>query len=219
MRSPALARLFDERFRRVARQPYLQFIALLRQAEFVVCDSGRSQEECAFLGIPCLIHRAVSEHDTGLDGCRLCCRGFDLDVVDQFLASPLQWRTLPTSASKRGSKQMVAERASLGALSCRTPRAGPRGVLGPARSSSGSCATGNGDVERDRCGSRRPRVEPEPAATSGSRRWSRTQLTPRGSRADSRQDLRLRKLKCSRIDRNAPRPLELAGSLAARNAA
>ena len=114
-RSPALARLFDERFRRVARQPYLQFIALLRQAEFVVCDSGGSQEECAFLGIPCLIHRAVSEHDTGLDGSVVLSR-LDLDVVDQFLASPLQWRTLPTSASKRPSERIVDVLASLGAL-------------------------------------------------------------------------------------------------------
>ncbi len=37
-RSPALARLFDERFRRIPRQPYLQFIALLRRAMFLVSD-------------------------------------------------------------------------------------------------------------------------------------------------------------------------------------
>lgn len=91
-RSPRLRGLFDKRFRRIPRQPYLQFIALLRSSEFLVTDSGGSQEECAFLGLPCLIHRAVSERYDGLGGSVVLSR-MDLNVVRSFLRDPEHWRT------------------------------------------------------------------------------------------------------------------------------
>jgi UDP-N-acetylglucosamine 2-epimerase (non-hydrolysing) len=106
-RSPALSRLFDERFRRIPRQPYLQFIALLRRSTFLVSDSGGSQEECAFLGLPCLIHRSVSEHDTGLDGSVVLSR-LELDVVSDFLADPERWR-VPTADPGSGPSSRIAD--------------------------------------------------------------------------------------------------------------
>jgi UDP-N-acetylglucosamine 2-epimerase (non-hydrolysing) len=114
-RSAALRDLFDERFRRIPRQPYLQFIALLRRASFLVSDSGGSQEECAFLGIPCLIHRAVSEHDTGLDGSVLLSH-LDLAVVGDFLSNPSRWRTSYAHARTRPSEKIVDELERRGAL-------------------------------------------------------------------------------------------------------
>jgi UDP-N-acetylglucosamine 2-epimerase (non-hydrolysing) len=79
--------LFDERFRRVARQRYFRFIALLKASEFLVTDSGGSQQECAQLGLPCLVHRAVTEHEDGLDG-PVVLSGMDLDVARAFLEEP-----------------------------------------------------------------------------------------------------------------------------------
>lgn len=114
-RSPALARLFDERFRRIPRQPYLQFIALLRRSSFLVSDSGGSQEECAFLGLPCLIHRAVSEHDTGLDGSVVLSR-LDLDVVRDFLADPDRWRVPPADTGSGPSLRIVDDLAARSAI-------------------------------------------------------------------------------------------------------
>jgi UDP-N-acetylglucosamine 2-epimerase (non-hydrolysing) len=114
-RTPALAALFDERFRRIPRQPYLQFIALLRRAAFLVSDSGGSQEECAFLGLPCLIHRAVSEHDTGLEG-SVVLSGLDLAVVERFLADPGRLRVAPAAAGSGPSASIADWLAAHGAV-------------------------------------------------------------------------------------------------------
>ena len=106
-RAPSLRELFDERFRRIPRQPYLQFITLLRRCAFLVSDSGGSQEESAFLGLPCLIHRTVSEHDTGLDGSVVLSR-LDLGVVRSFLADPARHRTAP-AAEGSGPSARIAD--------------------------------------------------------------------------------------------------------------
>jgi len=114
-RSPALRGLFDDRFRRIPRQPYLEFISLLRRSEFLISDSGGSQEECAFIGLPCVIHRAVSEHDTGLDGSVVLSR-LDLDVVRDFLQAPERWRVPVADAGSGPSAVIVDELARRGAL-------------------------------------------------------------------------------------------------------
>jgi UDP-N-acetylglucosamine 2-epimerase (non-hydrolysing) len=115
-RSPRLRSLFDERFRRVPRQPYVEFIALLQAAAFLVTDSGGSQEECAFLGMPCLVHRAVSERSDGLNGGSVVLSRLDLDVVRAFLADPARWCIPPVSASARPSRRIVDELARRGAV-------------------------------------------------------------------------------------------------------
>jgi UDP-N-acetylglucosamine 2-epimerase (non-hydrolysing) len=82
-----LGSLFDSRFRRVPRQRYFRFIALLKASAFLVTDSGGSQEECAQLGHPCLVHRAVTERSDGLSGSVVLSR-MDLDIVRTFLEDP-----------------------------------------------------------------------------------------------------------------------------------
>lgn len=114
-RSRALRDMFDDRLRRIPRQPYLQFIALLRRASFLVSDSGGSQEECAFLGIPCVIHRTVSERDDGLNGSVLLSH-LDLDLVADFLADPERWRVRFESAGTKPSVTIVDELGRHGAL-------------------------------------------------------------------------------------------------------
>ncbi|MBV9820231.1 MAG: UDP-N-acetylglucosamine 2-epimerase [Solirubrobacterales bacterium] len=114
-RSRNLRALFDDRFRRIPRQPYLQFIALLRRSEFLVSDSGGSQEECAFLGLPCVIHRAVSERDTGIGSSVLLSR-LNLDAVADFLADPQRWRARVADPGDRPSARIADELARRGAL-------------------------------------------------------------------------------------------------------
>lgn len=115
-RSPALSALFDERFRRVPRQPYVEFIALLRAAAFLVTDSGGSQEECAFLGMPCVVHRAVSERFDGLDGGSVVLSRLNLDVVRDFLTYPERWRIVPAEGGARPSERIVDDLARRGAV-------------------------------------------------------------------------------------------------------
>ena len=71
-----LGRLFDaERFVRVPRLRFFDFLRLERRSSFVVTDSGGSQEECYYLDIPCLVHRVRTERREGLarmSSCRRC---------------------------------------------------------------------------------------------------------------------------------------------------
>ncbi len=82
-----LGSLFDDNFRRVPRQRYFDFIALLKASAFLLTDSGGSQEECAQLGHPCLVHRAATERDDGLNDSVVLSR-MDLDIARKFLESP-----------------------------------------------------------------------------------------------------------------------------------
>ncbi len=91
-----LESLFGERFRRVPRQRYFHFLSLLKASAFLVTDSGGSQEECAQLGHPCLVHRAATERPDGLDGPVVLSR-MDLQTVRRFLEDPLTWRRPPAA--------------------------------------------------------------------------------------------------------------------------
>lgn len=50
----------------VPKLNFPDFVELLARADFVITDSGGLQEECAILGIPCFIHREVSERLDGI---------------------------------------------------------------------------------------------------------------------------------------------------------
>jgi UDP-N-acetylglucosamine 2-epimerase (non-hydrolysing) len=105
IRDAGLEGVFDgERFFRIERQRYFPFLALLRRSEFLVTDSGGSQEECAQLGHPCLVHRAVTERKDGLDGC-VVLSGLDLDVVRDFMRGP--WATRVPPASDRSPTGLI----------------------------------------------------------------------------------------------------------------
>jgi UDP-N-acetylglucosamine 2-epimerase (non-hydrolysing) len=56
----------DENFLIRPKMRYLQFLPLIARAQFVVTDSGGLQEECAYLGLPCAIHRQRTERQAGI---------------------------------------------------------------------------------------------------------------------------------------------------------
>lgn len=82
----------DDRFRRVPRQGYHDFISLLRRSAYLVTDSGGSQEECGYIGHPCVVHRDRSERSVGLDGGSVLLTGGKLDELERFLEDPQAWR-------------------------------------------------------------------------------------------------------------------------------
>ncbi|MEM7032857.1 MAG: UDP-N-acetylglucosamine 2-epimerase [Chloroflexota bacterium] len=65
-------------------QPYLTFIQLITEAEFVITDGGSIQEECYYLNIPCLIMRAKTEHAQG-EGTNIRLANFDQTQINAFL--------------------------------------------------------------------------------------------------------------------------------------
>lgn len=105
--SGGLDGLFDDtRFVRVPRQRYFPFIALLKASAFLVTDSGGSQEECAALGHPCLVHRATTERQDGLDGPVVLSR-MDLGVLRHFLRDPQRHRRMAADTRGRPSDTIL----------------------------------------------------------------------------------------------------------------
>jgi UDP-N-acetylglucosamine 2-epimerase (non-hydrolysing) len=87
-----LERFFDGRqFIRIPRQRFFDFIRAERRSSFVVTDSGGSQEECFYLDIPCLVHRARTERREGLGETTLLSE-LRSDVLRDFLDDPSRFR-------------------------------------------------------------------------------------------------------------------------------
>jgi len=87
-----LAGLFDSTwFVRIPRAPFFDFIRIARRAAFLVTDSGGSQEECFYLDLPCLVHRARTERREGL-GENVVLSGMRADVLRDFLGDPARFR-------------------------------------------------------------------------------------------------------------------------------
>lgn len=102
------------RITRVPRLGYTDFIPLLVRARLLFTDSGGSQEECAALGIPCLIHRQRTERPDGLEEGTVALSRGDIRVVTDFLLStPRRSRTgIPGHVSP--TRTVLADLASRG---------------------------------------------------------------------------------------------------------
>lgn len=78
----------------VPRLPFTKFIELVAHADYVITDGGSSQEECHYLGVPCLLLRETTERAEGLhSNCSLA--KFDAEAVDDFISDPGRWRRAP----------------------------------------------------------------------------------------------------------------------------
>ena len=67
-----------------ARYDYANFIQLLRCSEFVITDGGSNQEECFYLGKPCLLLRKKTERQEGLDA-NVVISEYNIDILKYFL--------------------------------------------------------------------------------------------------------------------------------------
>ncbi len=106
----------------IPRLRYFAFIALLRRSAFLVTDSGGSQEECAWLGHPCLVHRRVTERTEGLGG-SVVLSGGDVRVARAFLEDPFRFSAEPQSTAQRPTDVIVRDLERRGFLGA-APSAG-----------------------------------------------------------------------------------------------
>ena len=89
------------------RLPFSQFIKLIHQAKFIISDGGSNQEECAYLGKPCLILRTETERTEGLtESCVLT--KFDKEIVDNFMLDPESFSAAPVKFTESPSELIVA---------------------------------------------------------------------------------------------------------------
>ncbi len=76
------------------RLAFSHFLGLLKNAEFLISDGGSNQEECSYLGKPCLLLREETERNEGLGGNCLLSR-FDDRLIDRFLNDWEEFRQSP----------------------------------------------------------------------------------------------------------------------------
>lgn len=68
----------------IPKQPYFDFMEIVRRANYIVTDGGGLQEDAYFLGIPAIIHRKATERQDGL-GFNAVLSGLDTKKVALFL--------------------------------------------------------------------------------------------------------------------------------------
>jgi UDP-N-acetylglucosamine 2-epimerase len=81
---------------------YPDFLRLLQAAQFVVTDGGSIQEECAYLGTPCLLFRKRTERKDGL-GENVCLSGLSPAILRAFAREYPRYRRPPANVEKRPS--------------------------------------------------------------------------------------------------------------------
>lgn len=84
--STVIQEIASDRFTLMEKVEHGEFITMLKQADFVVTDSGGIQEESAVFGIPTLVHRMATERSEGIGSSALLSR-WEMDTVRRFLAS------------------------------------------------------------------------------------------------------------------------------------
>ena len=87
-------------------RPFAEFAAHLAAAPFVVTDGGSIQEECALLGVPCLLWRDRTERHDGL-GDNVVVGRYDDYVIDRFLADPEAHRCAANLPGDRPSAEVA----------------------------------------------------------------------------------------------------------------
>lgn len=78
----------------IPRQMFKPFINMLSNAEFIITDGGSNQEECFYLGKPCLILREKTERQEGLESNALLSE-LKKDKIEAFLANPQKYKRHP----------------------------------------------------------------------------------------------------------------------------
>lgn len=76
--------LESPRIRIIPKQPYFDFMAIVKNAAYIVTDGGGLQEDSFFLGIPVIVHRERTERQEGL-GLNASISHMDVKKVAQFL--------------------------------------------------------------------------------------------------------------------------------------
>ncbi len=66
------------------RYDYFEFIKIMNKSEFIISDGGSNQEECFYLGKPCLLLRNETERKEGL-GKNAVLSKFNSKLIDNFL--------------------------------------------------------------------------------------------------------------------------------------
>lgn len=88
------------------RYSYFQFIKLSKHASFVITDGGSNQEECFYMGKPCIIMRTTSERQEGIGKNAVICN-YDLDEVQRVIDNLPDYEAVPDNLDSSPSRIIV----------------------------------------------------------------------------------------------------------------
>lgn len=89
------------------RMKFSQFIRLLNSAEYVLSDGGSNQEECYYLGKPCLILRETTERIEGLGENALLSQ-FHTRKIKHFIENYKSFKRDPIQLSIQPSRKILS---------------------------------------------------------------------------------------------------------------
>ena len=88
------------------RLGFFEFNQILRKAEFMITDGGSNQEECFYLGTPCLLLRSETERMEGLHS-NVVLSKFNTAIIDDFVANYSTYKKDPISKKVSPSRFIV----------------------------------------------------------------------------------------------------------------
>jgi len=90
----------------VPKLPYVDFMGLMNNAEFIATDGCTNQEEAYYMGLPCLALRNRTERVEGLGENVVISKG-DARVIKDFLKNYRKYKRVPVKFQKKPSKIIV----------------------------------------------------------------------------------------------------------------
>ncbi len=76
------------------RYSYFEFVKLVKHAALVITDGGSNQEECYYIGKPCIIMRSTSERQEGIGHNAVICN-YDYEIAARVLKDLKQYEQAP----------------------------------------------------------------------------------------------------------------------------
>ncbi len=92
----------------IHKQPYFDFMEIVRRAEYIVTDGGGLQEDAFFLGIPTIIHRKATERQDGI-GFNAELSALDTGKVSSFLKNHKDKKDLRRTIEATSPSQIVVD--------------------------------------------------------------------------------------------------------------
>lgn len=92
----------------IPKQPYFDFMAIVKAADYIVTDGGGLQEDSFFLGIPVIVHRERTERQEGL-GFNASISKMDVTKVAEFLENHKDKKDLQGLADDTSPSRVVTD--------------------------------------------------------------------------------------------------------------
>ncbi|MCG8305816.1 MAG: UDP-N-acetylglucosamine 2-epimerase (non-hydrolyzing) [Cytophagales bacterium] len=89
IRNFGLGQFLDPKIKRTEPLGYVSFLSLVRNSKLIITDSGGIQEECTFLGIPCITVREDTERPVTVSEGTNYLAGTDVDRLDEIIYEAL----------------------------------------------------------------------------------------------------------------------------------